>query len=176
MNLRKFLHISKAMDKESNKMIPALSKPQFVGKVKVPDNLNLITYGQWLELQQIATEWDLLFLPAKILLDIDESELLKYDFREVVGFTNFVLSELIRIGDLFASCQIEPTQEERQAGCEELKSGIFGILDWYARRMYIQNHDDVLKIGWLRIYNAMKLDKETTEYQRRLQKIYQNKR
>ena len=175
MNLRTFLHISGAIDSESNKVISSLAKPQFIGTLTVPDNLNLITYGQLLDLQRISTERDLFFLPAKILIDINETDLLEADYKVVIGFVNFVLSELTRIGNLFASCHMEPTPEERQAGCEELNSGAFGVIDWYARRMNIQDHDDVLKLGWLRIYNAMKLDKETAEYQRRLQKIYQNK-
>ena len=67
--------------------------------------------------------------------------------------------------------QSKPTAKEKQAGVEKLQFGLFGILDWYAKRMGITDHDDVLTVPWLRIYKCMDMDNKVEQYQRRLNDI-----
>lgn len=52
-----------------------------------------------------------------------------------------------------------------------MRFGLFGMLDWYAVRMGISDHDQVLKTPWLRIYKCMEMDNKRSVYERNLQKL-----
>ena len=52
-----------------------------------------------------------------------------------------------------------------------MRFGLFGMLDWYAVRMGISDHDQVLKVPWLRIYKCMDMDNKRRAYEKRLQKV-----
>lgn len=175
MNLKKFLHISIAIDKESRKSLAEFKCTRFVGKVRTINNLDTITYGDLIELKTIENDVDAILIPCRVLLGMSDKEIYKADYREVIGFINMVRAEITRIDELFAGTRIEPTKEEKQAGCENLSFGVFGVLDWYCRRMGITNHDEVLRIGWVRIYQTLTMEKEEREYQRRLQNILYKK-
>ena len=90
---------------------------------------------------------------------------------EVVRFVGWVVSEVERINKLFDKIQAKPTAKEQRAGVERLDFGLFGMIDWYARRMGIQNHDEVFQVPWARIYKCMDMDAKTRDYERRLQEI-----
>ena len=88
--------------------------------------------------------------------------------RRFVGWT---FGEVERINQLFQKVRTEPTQREKRAGVERLQFGLFGMLDWYAQRMGIENHDDVLTVPWARIYKCMDMDTRRAQFERRLQEI-----
>ena len=76
---------------------------------------------------------------------------------------------------MFADINRKPNADEIAAGVESLKYGAFGVVDWYARRMGISDHDDVMSVKWFRIYECMRIDTETREYERRLRDILAQK-
>jgi hypothetical protein len=57
------------------------------------------------------------------------------------------------------------------AGIEKLNFGMFGLADWYARRMGISDHDEAFNTPWLRIWQCRKNDIEEAEYRDNLQRI-----
>ena len=69
--------------------------------------------------------------------------------------------------------EYQPTPEEVQAGYYKmnLNLGEFPTLDWYARRMGIADHDEVLKVGWVRIFACKKIDHENQLFQKRVQDL-----
>ena len=84
----------------------------------------------------------------------------------------WVITEVDRINKLFSSTSVKPTKEEKQAGVEKLSFGMFGMIDHYALRMGIANHEDVEKVPWIRIYKCLDIDSEKAKFQRRLQDVY----
>ena len=93
---------------------------------------------------------------------------------DVVRFVGWVTGEVGKINRLFESTSVKPTELERRAGIEKLQFGLFGMLDYYALRMGFQDHDDVLKVKWLRIYKCIDIDNQKNQYQRRLQEVMTN--
>ena len=92
----------------------------------------------------------------------------------MLGLRNMVVAELERIAGLFGMLAREPDAAEVMAGVEQLDFGMFGLADWYAKRMGITDHDEVFDTPWLRIWQCRKNDIEEAEYQERLQKIRTN--
>ena len=133
-------------------------RPAYIGQTKCPEDLNGLTIGQLIE----------------IVLGMDKPQADKCRATEVAAFLSWVGRQVKRINRLFESVQAKPTAKEKQAGVEKLQFGLFGILDWYAKRMGITNHDDVLTVPWLRIYKCMDMDNKVERYQRRLNEISLN--
>lgn len=153
-----------------------LTKPKALCGVPVPDDLNGITYGKLCALSYTGQKpEDAIFKVCNILLDIEKERLLQAPANDVFGFIRFVGDEVKRINKMFDDIAIEPTPEQIQAGANNLKFGAFGTLDWYARRMGITDHDEVMKTPWGRIYQCVKMDNEIYNYERRLNKIYEQK-
>ena len=71
--------------------------------------------------------------------------------------------------------KIVPTPEERRAGVDKLSFGLFGLVDYYATRMGITDHEQVESVPWVRVYKCLDMDAEKIRYERRLREIYQNK-
>ena len=71
---------------------------------------------------------------------------------------------------------MQHTSEQMRAGIDRLNFGVFGLIDWYARRMGITDHDEVLKVPVLRVYQCLKMDKEQQEYENRLAKVIRGER
>ena len=61
--------------------------------------------------------------------------------------------------------------DEIAAGVNDLDSGPFGLVDWYARRMGYKDHDEVLRVPWLRVWQTMKIDADRDDYERRLRDV-----
>lgn len=150
-------------------------KPSSLGGQEVPDNLNTITYGMLDDLSRITGKEDPAVGACKILLDLDPVDVYSSNVFDVFGFLHFVREELERINKLFANIKVTHSSEEIAAGVEELNFGTFGIVDWYARRMGITDHDEVYEIPWVRIYTCMKNDNAQSEYESRLHKQYMKK-
>lgn len=161
---------------EVQEQIKNLPKPYSVGGVKTPDSLNDITIGELMELQSAENERELILKCCTILLSLDERNALKSQANEVLGFSVWVSKELERIAKLFQGTTIPPTPEEKQAGVDSLNFGMFGILDYYALRMGITDHEEVEKVKWIRVYKCLDMDAKKARYEKRLRTIYAKKK
>lgn len=175
MNYKKFLNISSAIAPDALQSLKYAKKTAYIGQYKTLEDLNGLTYGELLELQGSQTDSELCMNACR-LLGMKDSEIMNSDHVAIYGFANFVVSELQRIGQLFEQCRIPPTNEEQQAGIDSLSFGVFGILDWYAQRQGIADHDEVLKVRWVRIFSALNKDARQALFERRLRDIYSKKK
>jgi hypothetical protein len=145
-------------------------RPAYIGEVKCPEDLSALTIGQLIEIGEAnGPEAD--YRIIDIVLGIDKAETDKCRATEVVAFLSWIGRQVKKVNRLFEQVQTRPTAKEKQAGVERLQFGLFGILDWYAKRMGITNHDEVLAVPWLRIYKCMDMDNKIERYQRRLNEI-----
>ena len=161
---------------EVQEQIKNLPKPYSVGGVKTPDSLNDITIGELMELQSAENERELILKCCTILLSLTERNALKSQANDVLGFSVWVSKELERIAKLFQSTTIPPTPEEKQAGVDSLNFGMFGILDYYALRMGITDHEEVEKVKWIRVYKCLDMDAKKARYEKRLRTIISQKK
>lgn len=76
-----------------------------------------------------------------------------------------------KISKLFAKAKGTPTEREKKAGIDKLSFGLFGLLDWYALRMGITNHDDVLPVPWMRVYKCLDMDEKKALFNKKLQEV-----
>lgn len=148
------------------------SRPNYVGSVPTPSNLNDLTIGQLIDLSKVEDSNESLYNVVSTVLGMTRDEISRSRAIDVVRFVGWVSGEVERINKLFEGADnIKPTRQERQAGVDTLKFGLFGMLDWYAVRMGIQDHDEVLKTPWLRIYKCMDMDNKKRAYEIRLRNI-----
>lgn len=177
MTVKEFLILSEvaANPEEVKAQIEALPKPDFICGMYVPETLNDATMGQLIELQSVSTVADCLFVPCMVLLGLSKEKVSECRAEDVIGFSSWVAKEVDRINKLFESTSVEPTSEEKRAGIEQLKFGMFGLLDYFAVRMGITDHEDVERVPWVRVYKCLDMDAEKIRYERRLREVYQNK-
>lgn len=148
------------------------SRPAFVGKHEVPANLNELTIGQLIELSQLKDEAESIYRIAEIVMGISRKDIDNARAVDVVRLAGWVYGETKKINKLFDGVGTsKPTATEKKAGIETLRFGLFGMLDWYALRMRIQDHDQVLGVPWMRIYKCMDMDNKKQRYERNLQRI-----
>ena len=145
-------------------------RPAYIGEVKCPEDLSALTIGQLIEIGE-ASGADTDYRIIDIVLGMDKKQADNCRATEVVAFLSWIGRQVKRINKLFESIQTRPTAKEKQAGVDNLQFGLFGILDWYAKRMGITNHDEVLTVPWLRIYKCMEMDNKVEQYQRRYNEI-----
>lgn len=169
-----FQYVGEEYQQELMRRLSAVKCPKSVCGFTVPANLNGITFGQLAVIAEQESN-DKVLQIASVLVKVDESKLAEQDVEEVYGFANWAMREINRINTLFAAIRQSHSQEEISAGINNLKFGMFGIADWYARRMGITDHEEVYHTCWVRIYKAMDMDAQHTEYQKRLQQEYQRK-
>ena len=158
------------------KQIEQLPKPYTVLDISTPSTLNDLTMGELMELQGIATEDDFLFLPCRLLLNLDRESVMKAKIEQVLGFVYWVAREVERINKLFASTSVPPTAEEKRAGADNLNFGLFGLLDYYALRMGITDHEKVEHVPWVRVYKCLDMDAKKARFERRLRNILSKKK
>ncbi len=158
----------------TQKELDELPRPDVLCGVTTPTTLNDLTMGQLAELLTAGTED--IFKVIKSIIGVDAESVLKEPYERVIGFLNFVTREAQRIGDLFKSIKTAYTTEQIAAGVDDLNFGIFGTIDWYARRMGIHDHDEVMKVCWVRIWQCAKNDADTAAYDKRLNEIITKKR
>ena len=156
---------------EELKQVPC---PAQIDGRKAPQDLNDITLGQLIQLEAIAAEKGVFVAIAVVLLGKDEDWAMQADALPMLGLRNMVVAEQDRIAGLFASLHREPDAAQVMAGIEQLNFGMFGLADWYARRMGISDHEDAFNTPWLRIWQCRKNDIEEAEYHERYQKIKHN--
>lgn len=148
--------------------------PARMGLRDVPQDLNDLTLGQLVQLETIGAEKGVFAAISVVLLGKGEDWALDAPALPMLGLRNMVVREQDRIAGLFASLSREPEAAEIMAGIEQLNFGMFGLADWYARRMGISDHDEAFETPWVRIWQCRKNDQEEAEYQKRLQNIQTN--
>ena len=153
-----------------------MSKPSKVGRVETPENLDSLTMGQMLTLSRVADGWSLFYDIMHELMGMKPDDVDDADAVEVVRFVGWSVAQLDSLNKRFQRIRQTHTQEEKRAGVERLQFGPFGLVDWYARRMGITNHDDVMDVPALRVWQCLKMDTEQKEFERRLSKVYTEKR
>lgn len=176
---KKFAHSEKTkfaywlvVASHTNFKLQVFSRPEKVGGVNVPSTLDELTIGQLMELSKLENSNESFYTICSIILGLNHKQVSKARAVDVVRFVGWVVGQVKKINKLFEETNIEPTQEEKKAGIESLKFGLFGMVDWYAKRMGIQNHDEVLQVPWLRIYKCLDMDNKTALFNRRLNKVY----
>lgn len=145
--------------------------PTKVLGVRVPASLDGLTFEQLSRLWDIHTTADLFLISAEVLLGKPAAKVLRAPVLPLLGLANMVGRELERINGLWSSIPKSHNPEEVMAGVESLSFGVFGIADWYARRMRINDHDAAFATPWVRIYQCMLNDALEGEYKRRLKDI-----
>ena len=151
-----------------------VAPPAEFGGKEAPQDLNGLSLGQLIQLESISAEKGVFAAIAVVLLGKDGDWALKAPALPMLGLRNMVVKEQNHIAGLFQSLSHEPDAAEVMAGIDKLNFGMFGLADWYARRMGIHDHDDAFNTPWLRIWQCRKNDIEEGEYQKRLQKIRTN--
>ena len=147
--------------------------PIKVGKVRTPSTLNDMSIGQLLQLSQLQ-EQDVIFGICRVLLGIPAHKLLRLKATEVILFVAWVMGEVERINKLFSKLQVKRTDDEIKAGFDKIDNGAFGLIDWYAKRMGIHDHEEAQKVSWLIVYQCMKIDHDYFICQRKLMEIQSN--
>ena len=168
------LHWEPFLEDDQIDALKEIAPPARIGHTDAPQDLNNLTLGQLIQLESIGAEKGVFAAIAVVLLGKDEDWAAKAPAMEMLGLRNMVVKEQNRIAGLFQSLSHEPDAAEVMAGIEKLDFGMFGLADWYARRMGISDHDEAFNTPWLRIWQCRKNDIEEGEYQKRLQNIRTN--
>jgi hypothetical protein len=174
----KFVMLMPYMTADTIKSLVLIPPPKKFNKRDVPDTLQMVTFGTLTQLQQAADSNDYIKTCCKlvsVLTGVDERVVASRRAYDVLGIVNMIQSEMERIGKLFQSLQGDHSSDEVAAGIERLEFGAFGIVDWYAQRMGIIDHEEVFATPWARIYQCMKIDHEQGEFEKRYRKIIENR-
>lgn len=157
----------KGLDMES------LERPSKVGGHDVPVDLSEMTLGQMLDLQECSNGEDMFYLTCRVLLGMERGEVDNARAVEVVCFCGWVAGRVKWINGLFESVKVKPTDVQVRAGIGKMNFGVFGMIDWYAKRMGITDHNQVFGVSWMRIYKCLQIDAETEKFNREVQKVIQ---
>lgn len=149
------------------------TRPAFVGKHATPPNFDALTFGQLIELSRAQTN-DVFYDVCRIVLGMERDEVDNARAVDVVSFVGWSAEQVNGINARFAKLSHKPSELERKAGIERLKFGLFGLMDSYARRMHISNHDGVLAVPWLRVYRCLDMDNKTEQFNERYQKVIED--
>ena len=164
------LHWEPYLNDEQLAELRKVVTPAEIGRKQAPQDLNDITLGQLIQLQSIGAEKGVFVAIAVVLLKKTEAWAMSAPALPMLGLRNMVVAEQERIAGLFKMLEREPDAAEVMAGIDKLNFGMFGLADWYAKRMGIHDHDAVFDTPWIRIWQCRKNDIEQGEYQERLHK------
>lgn len=173
-----FVALMPYMTSDTVKSLVLIPPPKTFNKKPVPDSLQMVTFGKLTELQNAPKDNDYLrtcCALVSVLTGVPEPIVASRKAYDVLGIVNMIQSEMERIGKLFQTLQVDKTSDELAAGIERLEFGTFGIVDWYAQRMGIIDHEEVFATPWARIYQCMKIDHENNEFEKRYRKIIENR-
>jgi hypothetical protein len=138
----------------------------------------MVTFGMLTRLQQAPTDNDYIKTCCKlvsVLLGVDERIVASRRAFDVLGCVNMIQSEMERIGKLFQALNTDKSSDEINAGIDRLNFGAFGLVDWYAQRMGIVDHEEVFNTPWARIYQCAKIDHEQGEFEKRYREIIEQR-
>lgn len=147
------------------------TRPAQVAGVDTPENLDELTIGQLMQLGTLQDGNIAFYEICKIVMGLPYSKTKNARAIDVVHFCGWVWHEVELINKLFESTETKPTANEIKAGVKDLKFGLFGLLDWYALRMGITDHDAVLSTPWMRIYKCLEMDSKKNQYNKRLSEV-----
>lgn len=133
-------------------------KPRRLCGRYMPDDLTHLRMGTFVEMMQCKDEIKLL----TTIYNVTESELQCEWAQNVVGAIKWTIEQLESITELFS--QLDGDAESDKQG------SIFSTIDWYALRMGITEHDKVLKVPCLIIWQCAKEDAEKYKKQLKQQK------
>lgn len=150
------------------------TRPLKVGSVSTPANLDDMTLGQMVQMSDCKEGAHLFYNVCKVLLHMEAYQVDNCLAVEVVRFVGWVLGRVKIINGLFDKAKSKPSDEEIRAGINQLKLGIFGLIDWYALRMGITDHEEVTKVPWGRVYKCLDMDTRTNDFKKKLQKVYED--
>ena len=173
-----FVMLMPYMTSDTIKSLVLIPPPKKFCKRDVPDSLQMVTFGMLTQLQNAPKDNDYLRTCCALvstLTGVDERIVASRRAYDVLGIVNMIQSEMERIGKLFQSLQTDHTSDEQAAGIDRLEFGTFGIVDWYAKRMGIIDHEEVFNTPWARIFQCMKIDHEQGEFEKRYRKILENR-
>ncbi|MFR9166361.1 MAG: hypothetical protein ACLVKO_09180 [Dysgonomonas sp.] len=140
-------------------------------------SFNDLKFRQLIELQnRVATFLDLIFVPFEVVHGLPKEKVLKMSAFDCLAFALYSKDELERITKLFKAIEYKPTSEEQQAGINTISHGFFGTIDWYARRMGITDHDEVVELNWMRIYQCLKIDFDNNKFEKNYRKVITQKK
>lgn len=135
-----------------------------------------ITYGQRIDLSEIKTLGDLLFISMRVFKGLSEEKVMLMPLIEVYNVGISVAKELERMTARDENTfKYDPTSEEVRAGFYGIDHGVFGVVDRIAQRLSI-THEAVFDLPERRVYAMMKIDYDNGMYQRRLNKIISEKK
>lgn len=164
------LHWEPFLEADQIDALKEVAPPARVADIEVPQDLNDLTLGQLVQLEDIGRNKGVFAAVAVVLLGKDAEWAMTAPALPMLGLRNMVVKEQDRIAGLFRLLTKEHTAAEIMAGVEQMNFGMFGLADWYARRMHLATHDEAFNTPWLRIWQCRKNDMDEAEYQRRLQK------
>ena len=171
---REWLIVAMHSEEIKDLKLEEMSRPVMVAGKQTPENLNEMTVGQMYELSKLKDGKVMFHKVCGVLLGLTEKQVDNAPAVEVVRFVGWAMGQIKWINDLFDRAKLTPTPQERKAGIEKLNFGVFGMVDWYAKRMGITDHDEVLGLSWLRLYRCLDMDNKTTMFNRKLTKVYES--
>ena len=170
----KFVMLMPYMTDETIESLSLVPTPAIFCKKIVPQDLQLATFGTLTELQNAPVKNNYFATCCKlvaVLTGESEETIAKQSAIDVLGLVNMIQSEMERIGKLFQSLNTDKSSDEIMAGIEKLNFGAFGLVDWYAQRMGIIDHEEVFATPWARIWQCMRIDHEQGEFEKRYREI-----
>lgn len=173
-----FVMLMPYMTEDTIKSLVLLPCPRTFHKVAIPQDLQQETFGTLTRLQMAPKDNDYLKTCCALVstfTGINPDRVASSKAIEVLGVVNMIKAEMERIGRLFQALQSDKTSEEIRAGIDKLDFGAFGLVDWYAKRMGIVDHEEVFKTPWQRIYQCLKIDHENAEFEKRYRNIITKK-
>jgi len=171
--------ILKLGENEFNEILKKVEKNRaetIAGRI-IPPDLDKITLGQLVDLQEIKSNEGFIFEPPRIILNIEREELLQCTVYEVFSFVSFIKAEVERIVKLWGKIKYKPSPEEVKAGINDINHGFFGTADWYARRMGIPDQQTVFDtVSWMKVYMCICMDNDNIKFEKKYRKILNNKK
>ena len=174
ITFREWAILSKFSSNTENLDMIGFTNPGKIGKFETPKDLNSMTIGQMVELSTCKNGIETFYKACEVLVKMSRKEVDESKATEVVRFVGWVVESVKKINDMFDRIKIKPSSEQQRAGIEDLNFGIFGLVDWYAKRMGITDHEDVMSVTWVRVYKCLEMDNKTSEFQKRLIKVYED--
>ena len=170
----KVLMLESILTEESQQVLLNLPKPSKAFGIDTPTDLNGITLGKLFDLQTAVESENMQTIvteSARLLLGVAPLKVLRSRADHAIGFALWVMRELERIGKMWKAITPPSSPEAVQAGVDRLDFGKFGMVDWYAQRMGISDHDVVLQLPWVRVFECMRMDNERNAFQERYREI-----
>jgi hypothetical protein len=134
------------------------------------------TFGQRIALNQISEYTKDFELIEGIIYALYEVKIKKSDYAKVYLHVREVLQKLSVWVEKEKLLKYEPTPEEIRAGINKIseKLGDFATVDAIAKRMHI-SHQNAIDLPYSTVFLMLLSDLEHTKFERRLNKIYEQK-